>query len=95
MLCVALDNMSGGMITAAAIAYMMRLCDLRYTATHYALLSSLASLASKTIASGAGFVAEAHGWTAMFGVSALLGLPALGLLYLVSQPRHRRIDTPS
>lgn len=81
MLTISLDNCSGGMVTAAAIAYMMSLCNLQFTATQYALLSSLASLASKTIASSAGYIAEWVGWAAMFGLSALLGLPALIMLY--------------
>ncbi len=83
MLTISLDNCSGGMVTAAAIAYMMRLCNLQFTATQYALLSSLASLASKTLAAGAGYVAQWLGWAGMFGVSALLGLPALGILFLL------------
>ena len=81
MFTIAMDNMSGGMVTAAAIAYMMSLCNPAFTATQYALLSSLASFASKTIAGGAGFVVEAYGWPAMFMLSGLMGLPALGLLY--------------
>lgn len=81
MLTISLDNCSGGMVTAAAIAYMMGLCNLQFTATQYALLSSLASLASKTIASSAGYFAEWVGWASMFGLSALLGLPALFVLY--------------
>ncbi len=84
MLAIAMDNASGGMVTAAAIAYMMSLCNPAFTATQYALLSSLASFASKTIAGGAGFVAEKYGWPAMFGLSGLMGVPALGLLYYLS-----------
>lgn len=83
MVTISLDNCSGGMVTAAAIAYMMGLCNLRFTATQYALLSSLASLASKTLAAWSGYVADALGWAAMFGLSALLGIPALGLLLVL------------
>ncbi len=80
MLAISLDNCSGGMVTAAAIAFMMSLCNLQFTATQYALLSSLASLASKTLAAWAGYVAEWVGWAGMFGISALLGIPALLIL---------------
>lgn len=76
-LVITADNLAGGMLPAVAIAYMMTLCDARYTATQYALLSSMASLASKTLAGFAGFVAEQYGWHSMFIASALLGLPAL------------------
>lgn len=81
---ITLDNAAGGMITAAAIAYMMSLCNRQYTATQYALLSSLASLASKTLAGAAGWVADTYSWTHMFGLSALLGIPALMILCLPS-----------
>lgn len=80
---ITLDNASGGMITAAAVAYMMSLCNIEFTATQYALLSSLASLASKTLAGAAGWVADAYGWSEMFILSALLGVPALVLLGLL------------
>ena len=91
MLAISLDNLSAGMVTAAAITYMMKLCDLRFTATQYALLSSLASLASKTLAGGAGFVAQTYGWADMFMLSALLGLPALAIL-LASHTLRLRWD---
>jgi MFS transporter, PAT family, beta-lactamase induction signal transducer AmpG len=71
------------MVTAAAIAYMMGLCNLTYTATQYALLSSLAAVASKTIAGAAGLVAELYGWTAMFTLSALMGLPAVVIWFML------------
>lgn len=87
MLAISLDNMSGGMVTAVAIAYMMSLCNLAYTATQYALLSSLASLASKTIAGSAGFVADSYGWTAMFGLSAVLGLLPIATLAVMMKKK--------
>ncbi len=72
------DNISGGMVTTSAIAFMMHLCQNRkYTATQYALLSSLASLGSITLAGSAGWIAQTYGWHVMFGLSAVLGLPCL------------------
>jgi PAT family beta-lactamase induction signal transducer AmpG len=73
---ITLDHLTGGMVTAAGIAYMMSLCNIQYTATQYALLSSLAAVASKTLAGTAGIVAESIGWDGMFLLSALMGLPA-------------------
>lgn len=79
---ISLDNLSGGMITAAAIAFMMRLCQSAvHTATQYALLSSLASLGSIVLAGSAGWIAETYGWVEMFSFSAFLGLPCLGILF--------------
>ncbi len=80
-----LDSMSGGMIGAVAVAYMMSLCNIQYTATQYALLSSLVALSSKTIASYGGYVVEVFGWEAMFVLSALLGLPAVALLFVMQK----------
>lgn len=82
-LAISLDNLSGGAVTAAAIAFLMRLCHPDYTATQYALLSSLASLAGMTLAGAAGFVAEHFGWPVMFMTAGILGLPALALLYML------------
>ena len=79
---ITMDNLSGGMVTAAAIAFMMRLCQSdHYTATQYALLASLASLGSIVMAGGAGWIAQEHGWTAMFALSAVLGLPCLFIFW--------------
>jgi len=89
MLSIACDNLSGGLITTVAVAYIMSLCNLSFTATQYALLSSLASLASKTIASGAGFLAEAYGWTGLFLISAFAGIPALVIMLSGRQHLHR------
>lgn len=82
-LAISMDHLTGGMVTAAAISYMMRLCNLEYTATQYALLSSLAALSSKTLAGTAGWIAEAYGWAGMFVLAALLGTPALGLWFFL------------
>lgn len=82
VLAISMDNLSGGMVTAAAIAFMMQLCrGSSYTATQYALLSSLASLGSITLAGSAGWIAESYGWPVMFLLSAVLGLPSLWIIW--------------
>jgi PAT family beta-lactamase induction signal transducer AmpG len=88
MLVIACDNLAGGMITTVAVAYIMSLCNLAFTATQYALLSSLASLASKSIAALAGFIAESQGWTGLFVIAAAAGIPALLMLLLFSKQLH-------
>ncbi len=79
------DNLAGGAVMAAGVALIMRLTDQRYTATQYALLSSLASLASKLLGGSAGWIAGAAGWEAMFATSALLGIPSILLLMYMRQ----------
>jgi PAT family beta-lactamase induction signal transducer AmpG len=74
---ITMDNLFGGAATAAAIAYMMQLCDKAFAATQYALLSALVAVPATTISASAGWVAESYGWVAMFAVSIALTLPAL------------------
>ena len=79
-LVVALDNLAGGMGTAAFVALLMALASPAFTATQYALLSALASL-GRILAGPVSGVAAGHlGWPIFFSGSALLALPSLWLL---------------
>jgi PAT family beta-lactamase induction signal transducer AmpG len=90
---IAAENVTGGMASAAFVAYLSRLCHPAFTATQYALLSALAATSRTVLASGGGFLADRLGWTAFFVTSTLACLPSLGLLlYLMrsaeaQQPR--------
>ena len=77
---VAFENLCGGMGTAAFVALLMALCDHRYTATQYALLSSLAALGRIFVAPSSGFLVESVGWGVFFLFTALSALPGLGVL---------------
>ncbi len=87
VLAVGVENLAWGMGTAAFIAYIMALCDHRYTAFQFALLSALDSISRVLLGPAAGYVAQDAGWSVLFIVSALLALPGLVLLVLL----HRRI----
>lgn len=76
-LTVTADNLSAGMAISTVIAFMMSLCNIRYTATQYALLSSLAGMGRTTLSAGSGWVADTYGWEQFFILSATLGIPAL------------------
>jgi len=78
---VALENISGGMGTSAFVALLMSLCNHRYSATQYALLSSLSALGRTFIAPTSGYMVEISGWAVFFFVSALFALPGLWLLW--------------
>lgn len=78
---VAFENMTGGMGTAAFVALLMALCNQRFSATQYALLSSIAALGRTFIAPTSGFLVEAVGWTGYFIFATLTALPALGILW--------------
>ncbi|MEI8395536.1 MAG: MFS transporter [Rhodospirillaceae bacterium] len=89
MVTVALENVCAGMATAAFVAYLSSLCSLAYTATQYALLTSLAKLASDLLKSSSGWFAEQLGWVSYFLLSIGLCLPALVLLlWLTTRPEQ-------
>lgn len=81
VLVISADNFIGGLLTAALIAYLMRLCNLQFTATQYALLSALATFSARAVAGFAGMVVENHGWAAMFLASAVLAAPGMVALW--------------
>jgi PAT family beta-lactamase induction signal transducer AmpG len=78
---VAFENLSGGMGTAAFVSLLMAMCNHRYTATQYALLSSLAALGRILIGPTSGYLAETFGWSSFFFVTTLSALPGLWLLW--------------
>jgi len=78
---VAFENLSGGMGTAAFVSLLMAMCNHRYTATQYALLSSLAALGRIFISPTSGFLVESIGWPSFFFVTFLTAMPGLVLLW--------------
>jgi PAT family beta-lactamase induction signal transducer AmpG len=83
---VTIENLCGGMGTAAMVTFMMAVCDPRYTATQFALLSALASAGRVFSGVPAGYVVEALGWTAFYFFTFLASLPGLWILWHL---RHR------
>jgi PAT family beta-lactamase induction signal transducer AmpG len=77
---VAFENLSGGMGTAAFLAFLMSLCNQRFTATQFALLSAFASVGRVWVGPVAGVLAESIGWPTFFIVSTVLAAPALWML---------------
>ena len=83
-LVVGADNLSGGMAGSAFIAYLSGLTNKAYTATQYALFSSLMLLPAKFIGGFSGDVVDAQGYVFFFIYTAMLGIPAIMLiLYLI------------
>ncbi len=79
-LSIGIENVTGGLGSAAFVAYLSRLCSLEYTATQYALLSSLESVGRTTLASSGGWLADHFGWIGFFIMSTFAGLPGLLVL---------------
>ncbi len=77
ILTITFENLSSGMATTVIIAFMSMMCSKGYTATQYALLSSLPGLARDIFASTSGRVLELTSWPMFFVISALLTLPAV------------------
>lgn len=74
---VAIEAFAEGMADAAFISYLSGLCSVAFTATQYALLSSLAAIALRTIGGLSGFMAAALGWTAFYAVCMFAAVPAM------------------
>ena len=87
---VSADNLASGIASAAFIAYLSSLTNVRYSATQYALFSSMMLLAPKFIAGFSGDYVNAFGYAQFFTATALLGVPVLALVWLAS-----RVKTPS
>ena len=81
LMVIAFENLSGGMGTAAHVAFMMALCNLRFTATQFALLSAFASVGRVWVGPLAGVLAQSIGWPTFFIVSTVVAAPALLLLW--------------
>ena len=86
LLVIAAENLSGGMGTAAFLAFLMSLCNQRFTATQFALLSAFASVGRVWVGPLAGVLAESIGWPTFFIVSTVVALPALGMLWWLRGP---------
>ena len=81
LLVIAAENLSGGMGTAAFLALLMSLCNQRFTATQFALLSAFSSIGRVWVGPLAGVLAESIGWPVFFIVSTLVAAPALVMLW--------------
>ena len=89
ILVISADNLAGGIATAAFIAYLSSLTNISYSATQYALFSSMMLLLPKFLAGYSGRYVDAFGYPNFFIATALLGVPVLLLVWLASRIRLR------
>ncbi len=82
---ISADNLSSGIASAAFIAYLSSLTNINYSATQYALFSSMMLLLPKFLAGYSGKYVDAFGYTHFFTATAILGLPVLVLVLLASR----------
>lgn len=91
---VLMENLAGGMGTAAFVALLMALCDVRFTATQFALLSALASIGRVVVGPVAGVTATDWGWANFFLVTTVAALPGLVMLFAIRPHLERyRVTT--
>ncbi|MGB0749739.1 MAG: AmpG family muropeptide MFS transporter [Magnetospiraceae bacterium] len=84
ILVIGADNLAGGLAAAAFVAYLSSLTSIRFTATQYALFSSMMLLLPKLVAGYSGVVVDAVGYSWFFTATALLGIPVLVLIVLAA-----------
>ena len=85
---VAIEHVAGAMGGIALVALIMAMCDLRYSAFQYAMLSALALLPRYSLGYPAGWVADHGGWYTYYVVSFVIALPGLAMVWF----SRRRID---
>ena len=78
---VAAENITGGMGTVALVALLMALCNHRFTATHYALLSALAAVGRIYVSPVAGVLTETIGWPSFYLFSVIVALPGVLMVW--------------
>ena len=86
---ISADNLSAGIASSAFVAYLSGLTNVAYSATQYALFSSMMLLAPKWLAGYSGVFVDAYGYSSFFIGTALLGLPVLLLVWLASRVQAR------
>ena len=80
------------MSTVAFVTYLSKLCNVKYTATQYALFASLGNFSRTTLAAGSGYMVDKLGgnWSIFFILTALMAIPGLALLLWVS--KHDKVN---
>ncbi len=91
---IGLENLCGGMGTAAYVALLMALCDRRFSATQYALLSALSAVGRVYVGPVAGYLVAGFGWQLFFLFSFVIALPGLAILVWL-RARIDALDAPT
>jgi len=89
-LTIGIENLTNGMGSAAFVAYLSGLCSVAFTATQYALLTSLAAFGASFLSASGGFLADQLGWTPFFLLTTLACLPGLALLIWIIRSERAR-----
>ena len=85
---ISADNLSSGIASAAFVAYLSSLTNINYSATQYALFSSMMLLFPKFLAGYSGKMVDTFGYSNFFNATALMGVPVLALVWLASRAQN-------
>jgi len=78
------ENFVQGLVTAALLSFLMAMCNKRFSATQFALLSSLMAASRDILVAPAGAIAQSAGWPSFFLITVAAGVPALLLLPFIA-----------
>ena len=88
------DNLAAGLASAVFIAFLSALTSIRFTATQYALFSSLMTLSPKLLGGYSGAIVDATGYPVFFTITFIIGIPVLYLVYIVGKKIPLEINKP-
>jgi PAT family beta-lactamase induction signal transducer AmpG len=95
MAAITLDNVTGGIASAALVAYLSGLCNVAYTATQYALFSSIVAYGRTVMSSGSGWLIDTmdNDWTSFWALTTFMAVPGLLLLLWITRlyPNERKL----
>ncbi len=94
LITIAGENYSGGLGSAAFVAYLSVLCKKEFSGTQYALLSSVMGVARTFLSSPSGFIVESLGWSYFFVLSTIFGLPGLIILFWMKRRFPIKMQIP-
>lgn len=89
-----IENLCGGLVATAFVAWLMSLCERRHAAAQYAILSGGMAFTGGIAIGVSGFIAARTSWPAFFGLSALAGVPGIALALLAGRVDARIVDDP-
>jgi len=89
---ISADNLSGGIATSVFIAYLSSLTNTAYTATQYALFSSLMTLPAKLLGGMSGIIVDSYGYDIFFFYASFVGLPAIVLVVVLTRLQNSQVS---
>lgn len=81
---IVVENFGVGLVSSALVAYIMSMCNRRFSATQFALLSSLVAASRDILVAPGGKIAETMGWPAFFLITVVAGLPCIAMLPFIA-----------